>query len=99
MMRGVPHFNRVELFDKRDYGLTPVHLAEWEGLVFVSLAERPKPLETYLKDIRERVAPTHIGKLTFARRVDYDVRANWRSEERRVGKECRSRWASYHEKR
>src|SRR5438309_969093 len=78
MLRGVPHFNRVELFDKRDYGLTPVHLAEWEGLVFVSLAERPKPLETYLKDIRERVAPTHIGKLTFARRVDYDVRANWK---------------------
>src|SRR5205809_189401 len=24
------------------------------------------------------VAPTHIGKLTFARRVDYDVRANWK---------------------
>src|SRR5213596_497192 len=78
MLRGVPHFNRVELFDKRDYGLTPVHLAEWEGLVFVSLAVRPKPLETYLEDIRERVAPTRIGKLTFARRVDYDVQANWK---------------------
>src|SRR5439155_11675851 len=38
MLRGVPHFNRVELFDKRDYG---------------------------------------------------------RSEERRVGKECRSRWSPY----
>src|SRR5256885_14708889 len=37
-----------------------------------------RSLETYLKDIRERVAPTHIGKLTFARRVDYDVRANWK---------------------
>ena len=78
MLRGVPHFNRVELFDKRDYGLTPVHLAVWEGLVFVNLGERPKPLETYLKDIRERVAPTRIGKLTFARRIEYDVRANWK---------------------
>src|SRR5438093_13579117 len=88
--------------------------------MFVSLSERPKPLETYLKDIRERVAPTHIGKLTFARRVEYDVRANWkvyvdnylegyhvpyvhpelyRSEERRVGKECRSRWSPEHEKK
>src|SRR2546422_2447665 len=27
MLRGVPHFNAVELFDKRDYGLTPVPLA------------------------------------------------------------------------
>src|SRR5688572_33508033 len=24
---------------------------------------------------------------------------HWRSEERRVGKECRSRWSRYHEKR
>ncbi len=78
MLRGVPHFNRVELFDKRNYGLTPVHLAEWEGLVFVSLAERPKPLEGYLKDIRERIAPTSLGGLRFARRIDYEVRANWK---------------------
>ena len=24
------------------------------------------------------------------------ARDNWRSEERRVGKECRSRWSPYH---
>src|SRR5437588_7212243 len=78
MLRGVPHFNRVELFDKRNYGLTPVHLAEWEGLLFVSLAGRPKPLEGYLKGIRERIAPTRLGALRFARRIDYDVRANWK---------------------
>ena len=78
MLRGVPHFNRVELFDKRNYGLTPVHVAEWEGLVFVCLAERPKPLEGCVKDIRERIAPTRLGTLRFARRVEYDVRANWK---------------------
>ena len=78
MLRGVPHFNLVELFDKRDYGLTPVQLGLWEGLVFVSLCERPKPLETHLSGIRERIAPTHVGSLTFARRVEYDVHANWK---------------------
>ena len=78
MLRGVPHFNHVELFDKRDYGLTHVHLTVWEGLVFVSLAERPKPVETYLAGIRERIAPTKIGDLTFERRIEYDVRANWK---------------------
>ena len=25
-----------------------------------------------------------------------DIMASWRSEERRVGKECRSRWSPYH---
>src|SRR5947207_697240 len=78
MLRGVPHFNRVELFDKRNYGLTALRLAEWEGLVFVSLAERPRPLEGYLKDIRERIAPTRLAALRFARRIDYEVRANWK---------------------
>jgi phenylpropionate dioxygenase-like ring-hydroxylating dioxygenase large terminal subunit len=78
MLRGVPHFDRVELFNKADYGLTSLHLALWEGLVFVNFAERPKPLETYLAGIRERVAPTRIEELTFARRIDYDVRANWK---------------------
>ena len=78
MLRGVPYFNSVELFDKRDYGLTPVHLAVWEGLLFVSLEARPKPVETYLAGIRERIAPTRIGELTFVRRIEYDVRANWK---------------------
>src|SRR2546428_8438526 len=44
---------------------TTLFRSEWEGLVFVNLGERPKPPETYLKDIGERVAPTRIGKLTY----------------------------------
>lgn len=78
MLRGVPHFNRVELFDKKDYGLTPLRLAVWEGLVFVTLAARPLPIDTLLRGIRERIAPTRLGALTFARRIDYDVHANWK---------------------
>src|SRR2546430_4134721 len=78
MLRGVPHFDRAELFDKRDYGLTSVPLALWEGLVFVNLAERPQPIENYFHRIRQRIAPTRPGALQFARRVDYDVQANWK---------------------
>ena len=78
MLRGVPHFNRTELFDKRDYGLVPVRLAVWEGHVFVSLAPTPQPLEECLEGIRERLAPQRLGDLTFARQVEYDVRCNWK---------------------
>ena len=28
--------------------------------------------------------------------IDLDIKPSWRSEERRVGKECRSRWSPYH---
>ncbi len=78
MLRGVPHFNRVELFDKQEYGLVPVQLAVWEGLVFVNLADHPKPVGTHFAGIRERIAPNRLEALRFIRRIDYDVRCNWK---------------------
>ena len=43
-------------------------------------------------------ASPHIEAATFGRITDYGVKDanNMRSEERRVGKECRSRWSPYH---
>ena len=50
----------------------------------------------HLKDL-DRIASTHRGHgHCIAKGVD--VKA-MRSEERRVGKECRSRWSPYHEKK
>lgn len=89
MLRGVPHFNRTELFDKKDYGLIPVRHAEWEGLVFVNLhpARSPSPvseretggeeLSVVLNGIRERIGWS-LASLTFARRAEYEVRCNWK---------------------
>src|SRR2546425_10933379 len=55
---------------------------------------------------RERVAqallPVRLGESAqrklpaLAARFLRTGRARWRSEERRVGKECRSRWSPYH---
>lgn len=78
MLRGVPHMNRTELFDKQDYGLMPVRLRIWEGHVFVSLAERPAPFEQLVTGIRERVGGQGLAGLRLARRVDYEVRCNWK---------------------
>src|SRR2546426_11615880 len=33
---------------------------------------------------------------SWSRRLRWALRGLWRSEERRVGKECRSRWSPYH---
>jgi len=40
----VPKFDRAELFDQKDHGLVPIHLATWQGLLFVHLADDPEPL-------------------------------------------------------
>jgi choline monooxygenase len=78
MLRGVPHFNSVELFDKADYGLTPVQLAQWEGRVFVHLGPAPEPIDATFAGIPARVAPTRLGALRFVREVMYDVHCNWK---------------------
>ncbi|HLA64616.1 MAG TPA: aromatic ring-hydroxylating dioxygenase subunit alpha [Rhodothermales bacterium] len=80
ILRGVPRFDRTELFDKADYGLVPVEVAEWEGLLFVRLEGGEGPgLEEALAGIRERIAPQRLGALRFHRRDTYDVACNWKA--------------------
>ncbi|NBC17578.1 MAG: Rieske 2Fe-2S domain-containing protein [Bacteroidetes bacterium] len=81
-LRGVPRFDRTELFDKRDYGLVPLAVDTWQGLVFVRLedgagSEIP-PLLDVVDGIAGRIAPLRLDRLRFARRVTYDVACNWK---------------------
>jgi choline monooxygenase len=78
MLRGVPHFNRTELFDKRDYGLVPVRVAVWQGLVFVRLDDGPEPLDAFVTGIAERLGPIRLEALRCSGRVDYEARCNWK---------------------
>ncbi|HEU4698384.1 MAG TPA: aromatic ring-hydroxylating dioxygenase subunit alpha [Gemmatimonadales bacterium] len=77
-LRGVPAMDRTELFDRKDFGLIPVRVAEWAGLVFVCLDAAAPPLETFVTGIAERIAPIRLETLRFARRVEYEVAANWK---------------------
>ena len=44
----------------------------------------------------EKTAKELLKKATYIRSGFQEWLENWRSEERRVGKECRSRWSPYH---
>lgn len=77
-LRGVPRFNRTELFDKKDYGLVPVAVRCWQGLLFVNLDEAPVEPDTILAGIAERIAPQRLDTMQFYRRVEYDVACNWK---------------------
>ena len=80
-LRGVPKFDRAELFDKKDFGLVPVTVDVWEGMLFVNLsadAARELPLASLMAGITERIAPIQLATKRFARRIIYDVRANWK---------------------
>ena len=57
--------------------------------MIVCIAEKP----SVARDIAE-VLGAHTRKEGYIEGNGYQV--TWRSEERRVGKECRSRWSPYH---
>ncbi len=75
---GAPHMDDVAWFDKGEHPLREAAAAEWEGFLFVTLAERPEPLEDALRPLLGRFAPWRLSALTTARRIAYDVRANWK---------------------
>ncbi len=78
-LRGVPQFDRTELFDKRNFGLVPIGVATWENFVFVNLADRPAlSVETVLEGIVERIRPNRLPTKRLVRRLDYRVQANWK---------------------
>jgi choline monooxygenase len=78
-LRGVPRFDRSELFDKRDFGLKPVRLQSWEGILFVDLSGEAPPLEEVLGGIRERIAPLRPAASVFHHRDVHHVACNWKA--------------------
>src|SRR3989454_11787298 len=55
--------------------------------------------EKYGGPVGERFGPTLAAEHLASEdglQVDAETLRRWRSEERRVGKECRSRWSPYH---
>ncbi len=77
-LRGVPRFDRVELFDPGNYGLIPLDHDEWEGLIFIRLGGEKNPLKTILSGIRERISPQTLANKKFHSRVVYDISCNWK---------------------
>lgn len=77
-LRGVPRFDRTELFDRRDYGLIPVRLERWQGLLFAALEDGLPPLAEVLEGIAERIAPLRLEALRYHRSDVYDIACNWK---------------------
>jgi glycine betaine catabolism A len=75
---GAPHMDEVPGFDKADYSLGAVNLALWEGFIFVNLANDPMPLEEWFAPLAGRFSHWNLPQLRTAKRIEYDVRANWK---------------------
>lgn len=75
---GAPHMDEVPEFDKTEYSLHPVNLAIWEGFIFVNLDDDAEPLEEWFAPLKGKFADWNLPQLRSAKRVEYDVKANWK---------------------
>lgn len=75
---GAPHMDAVKNFAKGDYSLHRVNLALWEGFIFVNLADEPIPLAEVFAPLAGKFSHWNLPQLRSARRIEYDVRANWK---------------------
>jgi Rieske 2Fe-2S family protein len=75
---GAPHMHEVEGFNKKDYPLHAVALAEWEGFLFVNLDPAAEPLAQAFGRLTGRFARYNLAALRTVRRIEYEVRANWK---------------------
>lgn len=75
---GAPNMKGVRDFQPERFGLKPVALQLWEGLIWVNLSDQPLPLDDQLGADYARFAYYHIGELKSAKTIVYDVKANWK---------------------
>jgi Rieske 2Fe-2S family protein len=77
-LRAAPNMTEVPGFDKGDYPLLPVALAEWEGLLFVNLAADPVPFAEALPGLSPKFAEWRLADLRSVHQSRYEVEANWK---------------------
>ncbi len=75
---GAPHMNEVPGFDRSDYPLHAVSVAEWEGGVFLNLNSDGEAFTDAFAPLIDKFAPWKMSELKKVHQITYDVAANWK---------------------
>ena len=74
-----PEFDGVQDFSKEKFGLAPIRIAEWEGLIFVNLDSNAEPLIAALRELPEQAAQFKFHKMRLYERRIYEMGCNWKT--------------------
>ena len=77
-LKGMPEFDGVKSFERKDNGLVPVKVETWEQFVFVNLNPASATLQEFLGGLVKRVAPLGLRKLHYFTSKVYDIHCNWK---------------------
>lgn len=78
-LRQPRHTEPLRDFVLEEHSLVPVRLSTWQGFVFLDLSGEEPPLGDVLDDLPATLARYDLAGLRRARRIEYDVRANWKA--------------------
>ncbi len=67
-----------EDLDKSQFGLRPIHTREVEGLIYLSLADKPPTFDAAQQLLSSLARPQGFARAKIAKTVDYLVKANWK---------------------
>jgi glycine betaine catabolism A len=73
-----PNMTEDPDFDRTAHGLLPVALTEWEGMIWLNLADQPGSFAEQLGTYFERYRRYRIDTLTVGETIKYEVKANWK---------------------
>jgi len=74
---GCPDMADAEGFDRRENGLTPLHLDQWAGFVFASF-DPQKPLLDHLGDLPQRMASHKLDQMRCVWTTTLTPDCNWK---------------------
>jgi choline monooxygenase len=82
-LRGTPGLDwadmqGIEGFDSRKFGLHPVQVASWKGMVFVNFEMEAEPLEAFLGEFGSVLDRFDLENLSLAKSQQFDLKVNWK---------------------
>lgn len=79
-LRGVPAFDRAELFEKSDFALESIAIQEWNGGLFACKSDKDKlaELTDVLAGIIDRMDGINVEDYRFHQRMSYPIKCNWK---------------------
>jgi choline monooxygenase len=77
-LRSTPEFAGVQCFAKADFGLKPLAVDTFGPLVFVRMSAQGPDLATWLGEISSETQALPLARLTFFKRLTYEVQCNWK---------------------
>ncbi len=75
---GAPSMDDAAGFRKAEHSLIAANVGTWEGFIFVNLGDEPISLDGWFAPLTGRFAQFNLANLRGGKRVEYEVRANWK---------------------